>query len=80
MELGERLAAWRKIRGLSQGDVAKALGITRAAVSQWEDTEESKRTSPTQAHLNAFVALIGVSLAEFHGAVPGHSKTAARAS
>ena len=34
--LGERLSAMRKQRGLSQEQVAKATGVTRAAVSLWE--------------------------------------------
>lgn len=36
MNFAERLKELRKSRKLSQGDVAKVLGVTRAAVSQYE--------------------------------------------
>lgn len=36
MNFAERLKELRKSRELSQGDVAKVLGVTRAAVSQYE--------------------------------------------
>ena len=37
--LGERIAARRKELGLTQGDLARAVGISQAAVSQWENGE-----------------------------------------
>lgn len=66
MELGIRLAAWRKSKGLSQGYVAKALGITRAAVSQWEDGT----TQPTQDNLARVVELFEISMERFYGRLP----------
>ena len=36
MELAERLKAQREKLGLSQGDVAERLHITRQTVSRWE--------------------------------------------
>ena len=36
MELAERLKAQREKLGLSQGDVAEKLHITRQTVSRWE--------------------------------------------
>lgn len=36
MTLGERIAAAREMAGLSQSELAKAVGVTRAAVGQWE--------------------------------------------
>ncbi|MCG8155194.1 helix-turn-helix transcriptional regulator [Brenneria goodwinii] len=46
-------AAWRILRGLSQQEVAKALGITQAAVSQLEspDSRPQKRTRNKLAEL-----------------------------
>lgn len=46
-------AAWRIFRGLSQREVADALGITQAAVSQLEspDTRPQKRTRNKLAEL-----------------------------
>ena len=33
---GERLQLVRRARGLSQGDLARAVGVSRSAVAQWE--------------------------------------------
>nr|WP_113864805.1 helix-turn-helix transcriptional regulator [Brenneria salicis]NMN92390.1 putative transcriptional regulators [Brenneria salicis ATCC 15712 = DSM 30166]RBP67730.1 helix-turn-helix protein [Brenneria salicis ATCC 15712 = DSM 30166]RLM32301.1 transcriptional regulator [Brenneria salicis ATCC 15712 = DSM 30166] len=46
-------AAWRILRGMSQQEVAKALGITQAAVSQLEspDSKPQKRTRKKLAEL-----------------------------
>ena len=37
MSIGERICNLRKERNLSQGELAEALGITRQAVSKWEN-------------------------------------------
>lgn len=37
MSIGERIASLRKERKLSQGQLAELLGITRQAVSKWEN-------------------------------------------
>ena len=39
MSLGERIAELRKAAGLSQLDLAKALEVSRQAVSKWETGE-----------------------------------------
>ena len=36
MKLEERLTALRKKKGLSQLELAEALGVSRQAVSRWE--------------------------------------------
>ena len=36
MTLGQNICRLRTERGLSQGDLADALGVTRQAVSKWE--------------------------------------------
>ena len=47
--LGARIAAAREQAGLSQTDLAKAFGLTRSSVSQWE----GELTEPTPANLRA---------------------------
>lgn len=36
MTLGERIAYYRGKLGLSQGELAEQLGVSRQAVSKWE--------------------------------------------
>jgi transcriptional regulator with XRE-family HTH domain len=54
--LGEEIARWRRARGLSQAQLADALGVTRTNVSGWENG----RTRPTRRHLDALVDVLGV--------------------
>ena len=42
-EIGARLKKARKDAGLTQVDVAKALGVTFGAVSQWENSQTSPK-------------------------------------
>jgi transcriptional regulator with XRE-family HTH domain len=72
MELGSRIAAWRKARGWSQRQLAEAVGVTVSAVSYWE----SGTTKPSR-HLEKVVAAFGVEMAEFYGKVPKAKKAAA---
>ena len=68
MKLGEKLAALRKQRGLSQMDAAEALGVSRQAVSRWE----VGASSPGTDNLLALSKLYGVSLDTLVGeAKPG---------
>ena len=56
MNLNERISALRKHCGLSQEDVAEALGISRQAVSKWE----TGRSFPDTENLLKLAALFGV--------------------
>lgn len=69
MELGERIAIWRKAKGLSQRELATKIGVSAAAVYQWEGTGDSK-TAPSVANLEKLVAALGISMAQFYGRVP----------
>ena len=77
MKLGEKLAALRKQRGLSQMDAAEALGVSRQAVSRWEVGASVSRwevgaSSPGTDNLLALSKLYGVSLDTLVGeAKPG---------
>lgn len=44
MSIGERITTLRKERGLSQGELAKALDISHQAVSKWENDTSSPDT------------------------------------
>lgn len=60
MDLAERLAALRKRAGLSQGDVAERLNVSRQAVSRWE----TGLTVPSTDNLSRLGRLYGVTLDE----------------
>lgn len=60
MDLAERLAALRKRAGLSQGDVAERLNVSRQAVSRWE----TGLTVPATDNLSRLGRLYGVTLDE----------------
>ena len=44
MSIGERISELRKQRNISQVQLAKALGISRQAVSKWENDQSSPDT------------------------------------
>ena len=61
-----RIATWRKHKGLSQPALAAAAGVTASAVSYWE----TGKTQPSQRRLAAVVALFGLTMEQFYGALP----------
>lgn len=44
MTIGERISALRQEKDLSQGQLAQALGVSRQAVSKWENDQSSPDT------------------------------------
>lgn len=58
MKLEERLHELRKKEGLTQAQVAEAIGVSRQAVSKWE----SGTASPSLDNLNSLSILYGVSI------------------
>ena len=44
MSVGERITELRKLREMSQGDLAKAMSVSRQAVSKWENGLNSPDT------------------------------------
>jgi len=69
MDVGARIASWRKAKGLSQRELADAVGVTPATIYQWEGTGRS-RTNPTLTNLEAVARALGVTMARFFGVVP----------
>lgn len=44
MTIGERISALRKEQGISQGELAVGLGVSRQAISKWENDQTSPDT------------------------------------
>lgn len=44
MSVGDRIARWRRERGLSQSALASATGVSRSAVAQWETDRAGQGT------------------------------------
>lgn len=62
-ELWQRIKLARTNAHLTQDQVGSQLGISRAAVAQWEAVQESKRTTPSRENLKDFARITRVSLA-----------------
>jgi transcriptional regulator with XRE-family HTH domain len=45
MHGGDRLAAWRKAKGLSQEQVALMVGVTQNTISDWENERKQPQIS-----------------------------------
>lgn len=78
MVLGARITAWRKVKGLTQSQLAEAAGISRAAMCQIEGAGKYK-SSPSLESLDAIVKALGLTMAKFYGRVgkPKKAKAAA---
>jgi len=63
IEIANRLAALRKEKGISQEELAEKLGVSRQAVSKWENGE----SSPDTDNLIALADIYGISLDELLG-------------
>ena len=61
MDIGARLYAIRKARGLSQRELAKRVGVTNSTIS----LIEQNKVSPSVSSLKKVLAGIPISLAEF---------------
>lgn len=66
MELGQRIRAWRKSKGVRIGQLAAGIGVTNSAVSQWE----KGYPHPSHDNLKKAVEYLGLSMAEFWGVPP----------
>lgn len=69
MTVGERLAAWMKVKGVTHQQLADKLGLTAAAVYQWVGTGESQ-TMPSLANLEAAVRALDLTMLQFYGRIP----------
>ena len=55
-EIGQRIQAARRERGLTQDALAAAVGVSRSAVAQWETGRSGQLTT----HLAAIARALGV--------------------
>lgn len=60
---GTKLHTLRKAKGMSQEEVAGIVGVTRAAVQQWE----KGKTHPSVIHAQELARFFGISLAAILG-------------
>ena len=72
MEIGSRIRRWREAKGLSKTQLASLVGVTVSAVVQWEHGH----TGPNRKNLRALTDALGMSLAEFYGALPAPTRKA----
>ncbi|MDF2627064.1 MAG: Helix-turn-helix domain [Symbiobacteriaceae bacterium] len=56
MSRKNRLSFWRKVRGLSQSDLAQLIGVTYVTISNWERDE----TLPTKSQVARVAGILGV--------------------
>jgi transcriptional regulator with XRE-family HTH domain len=66
MELGERIVRWRERHGFTQAALAERIGISPAAVAQWELGD----TVPTTQNMKKIADAFDISLHEFWGRPP----------
>lgn len=66
VKIGQQMAHFRKQRGLTQEEVAKALGVTNQAVSKWE----SAQCCPDIGLLPEIAGMFHVSIDELLGYAP----------
>lgn len=76
MDLGARIAAWRRVRGLTQSQLADATSLSRAAICQIEGAGKYK-SNPSQESLAAIVDALGLTMERFYGRVPKGKRAAA---
>jgi transcriptional regulator with XRE-family HTH domain len=66
---GARIRAARQARGWTQEDLARAVGVTRSAVAQWE----TDRAGQIRDNLARIATVLGIPLAALLGTVPSDS-------
>lgn len=66
--VGARIRAARRVRGMTQADLAQAVGVTRSAVAQWE----TDRSGQISGNLARIASVLGTPVEHLlNGAGPG---------
>ncbi|MEK7180486.1 MAG: helix-turn-helix transcriptional regulator [Patescibacteria group bacterium] len=60
---GQRIAAWRRIRGLTIRELADAAGLYYSSLSRMEKGHQEPRTAETEQ----IAAALGLTMAQFYG-------------
>jgi transcriptional regulator with XRE-family HTH domain len=75
MKLAERITRWRESReGLTKAELARLVGVSSAAVGQWEQDKADGGTEPTHDNITRIADAIGISLSVFWGEPPAERK------
>lgn len=75
MDTPARIKAWREVKEMTRQELADEVGVTVAAVYQWEGSG-GHITSPSVAHLEKIVSALKITMGEFYGRVPRTRKAA----
>ena len=75
MTIHARIKAARKAKGMTEQQLADLIGVTRAAVQQWE--REEKGTAPKRTIQGKVAQALGISLAELLGTEAPYGEWAA---
>ena len=80
ISIAERIRRWRESReGMSKADLARAVGVTRQAVGNWESGKK-KGGEPSHEHVAKIAAAIGISVSVFWGEPPAPRNATRKAS
>lgn len=66
INLGQRIAAWRHHRGMTQKQLAEELGVVPSAVAMWETGD----STPTTKNLDALARHLAGDHVAFYSFVP----------
>jgi transcriptional regulator with XRE-family HTH domain len=75
MTIGARIKGWRESKGWTQQELAEVVGVTHAAVYQWELSDE-RHTTPSLLKLEKVVEVLGLTMREFYGPIPKAKRSA----
>lgn len=68
MDFGSRITAWREHLGLTQKQLAKAIGVVPATVCMWESADYAH--GPNRINLDLLLGVFGITLERFLGPLP----------
>lgn len=67
MDIGSRIVRWRELRGMSQAELARRVGVTRSTACRWEgDRGKAGTNTPKMRHVERIAKVLGVTMAKFY--------------